>query len=245
MSSFGIPLSSTWISSKVNPGIAPHRSSVTGTNGVSGSSGAGCYCLKWNKQGSLPWCERSPAWLGNGEITTHHEDFIVQKELAPGVRVGRSMGKQHILKSGRPLPVPTLMYLESIWTSRAGCIAGIPGPSCLLWGLCHSCHSCHLNHCFVHTFRYSLNLLSLTNTIQPGSYLLLLQVCVLLPCHWLPAGKIQNAWESVSRGAGQNFLYQGAAVLHMALSCPCWIDSSSPGVTKGTVWSPSPSCHVS
>lgn len=54
MSSFGIPLSSVWIISKVDPGIEPHRSNVTSTNGVSGSSGGRCYHLELKLEGSLP-----------------------------------------------------------------------------------------------------------------------------------------------------------------------------------------------
>lgn len=66
-------MSSVCIVSKVNPGIAPHSSNVTGTNGVSGSGGVRCYHLELSLQGSLPRGKgvTGMAWQQGNHDTSH------------------------------------------------------------------------------------------------------------------------------------------------------------------------------
>lgn len=179
-------------------------------------------------------------------------------ELSSGDRAGRWTCKWWALKLRRPLPLPALMDLDSVLTSTAGCVAADPDPPPQLGGLCLPCFFCSIplpwkpsltlpaqlvlvffsvspsESIFPHIIRSSLNFLSFRNTVQRSSYLLLLQVWVVppTPSPCLLAGKLWNAWESICHGAGQHFLSQGAAVLHVAVSCPGGSDSSFLGCLK-------------
>lgn len=72
------------------PGIAPHGSDATGTNGVSVVE-IDVTILNWNHGDPCLRARGSLAWHGKREIMTHHKDFIIQKEFALGVRAGRWM----------------------------------------------------------------------------------------------------------------------------------------------------------